>query len=275
MKKLFNLGEYNKQGYLHLKKFFPVEEIEKIRTEAKNIFIQQMINKKIISSVDINEIEFEKAMFEFFQNDLQVFMNCGKQAQHLISLHRLSLDDRLVSVLHTLGLESPVISTRPVLFFNSRHLAKKEVYWKVFAHQDWRSMQGSLDSIVVWIPLMDIDFKLGALEIVPESHMKGLLKNEIVDSFGKIEDNEVQKLDFVSIPVSQGDVVIFSAFLVHRSGNNVSEAIRWSCHFRYNNLCEATFIQRGYPHPYLYKPQEDLITAGFPKLEHLQGIFKK
>ena len=69
-----------------------------------------------------------------------------------------------------LGLRFPNVSTRPVLFFNSRHLAEKEVYWKVSPHQDWRSMQGSLDSVVVWLPLCDIDVALGALEVVPQSH---------------------------------------------------------------------------------------------------------
>ena len=62
---------------------------------------------------------FERGMGELFDADLQTFTNCGKQAQHLISLHRLSLDERVVRAIVDLGLEFPNISTRPVLYFNS------------------------------------------------------------------------------------------------------------------------------------------------------------
>ena len=51
-----------------------------------------------------------------------------------------------------------------------------------------------------------------------------------------------------------GDLLAFSAFLVHRSGTNSTESIRWSCHFRYNDLAEATFVERGYPHAYVIIP---------------------
>lgn len=132
-------------------------------------------------------------------------------------------------------------------------------------------MQGSLDSIVVWVPLADVDVKLGALEVVPGSHKLGLMTSEVVNSFGKVDrfnDN-----DFVSVEATQGDVLFFSSFLVHRSGVNVTDSIRWSCHFRYNNLAEQTFIERGYPHAYIYKPQEELITAGFPSEELLGNFF--
>jgi len=210
-------------------------------------------------------------MFRFFKADMQGFTNCGKQVQHLISLHRLSLEESIEIVLKRLGLSFPNISTRPVLYFNSRYLAKKEVYWRVFPHQDWRSMQGSLDSVVVWIPLIDIPLALGSLEVVPGSHIEGLSTIEVVDGFGRVEHYEDQ--DFTALETEQGDALFFSAFLVHRSGTNRTDSIRWSCHFRYNNLDEQTFIDRGYPHPYLYKPQEDLITAGFPTKEMLSSLF--
>ena len=75
------------------------------------------------------------------------------------------------------------------------------------------------------------------------------------------------------LEVERGDVLFFSTLLVHQSGTNVSPGIRWSCHFRYNNLREATFIERGYPHPYLYKPQSDLITPDFPSPAEVRAVF--
>jgi ectoine hydroxylase-related dioxygenase (phytanoyl-CoA dioxygenase family) len=77
----------------------------------------------------------------------------------------------------------------------------------------------------------------------------------------------------VPVEVERGDALFFSTLLLHSSGTNVREAIRWSCHFRYNNLLEPTFIDRGFPHPYVYRPQEELITPGFPSREEVRRTY--
>ncbi|MGE3317123.1 MAG: phytanoyl-CoA dioxygenase family protein [Planctomycetaceae bacterium] len=264
---------YRERGYLRLRNFVDRSAIDEIRNDARRVFEFQMQARGISARADAEatESEFEQELFEFFRRDVAGFANCGKQIQHLISLHRLSLDARIQNVLRDLGLQFPNISTRPVMFFNSRHLATKEVYWRVFAHQDWRSMQGSLNAVVVWLPLGNIDRNLGALEIVPGSHRLGLVTTEIIERFGKVDG--FQETDFEAVEVEKGDALFFSAFLVHRSGTNSTEAIRWSCHFRYNDLAESTFISRGYPHPYLYQPVEELLTPGFPAREEVERIF--
>jgi len=263
---------YRSQGYTLVKGLFAKEEIELIRSEAKEIFASQMLRCGIIESLAINETDFTNGMYELFQIELPAFMNCGKQVQHLISLHQLSLDDRIVARLRALGLDHPNISTRPVLYFNSERLAKKEVYWRLSLHQDWRSMQGSLDSVVVWLPLIDIGRDLGALEVIPGSHKWGLLDADIVDGYGKLRTS-VDESDLVTVEIEAGDALFFSTFLVHRSGTNMTDAIRWSCHFRYNNLREQTFIERGFPHPYIYHPQTDLITPEFPRRAQVLRTF--
>lgn len=266
------MEEYRENGYLLLRSLFDKQEIDVIRDEAKEVFALQMARLGIPGTVDVSEDEFERGMFELFEKDVQTFANCGKQAQHLISLHRLSLDERIVGKLNELGLDFPNVSTRPVMYFNHRNLAKKEVYWKLSAHQDWRSMQGSLDSVVVWVPLVDVDKELGALEIIPGSHKWGLLEAEMADGYGQLEE-EIENAEMVPVEVEKGDALFFSSFLAHQSGTNVTEHIRWSCHFRYNNLREETFVERGYPHPYVYHPQKELITENFPSRELVEQAF--
>jgi hypothetical protein len=43
---------------------------------------------------------------------------------------------------------------------------------------------------------------------------------------------------------------------------------------RYNNFAEQTFIERGYPHAFTYKPQENLITPAFPSRDLLREMFE-
>jgi phytanoyl-CoA dioxygenase PhyH len=271
------IAAYRRQGFLHLRGLFDRREIEALRRDAVRVFQLQLAARGATPHGPLpqhapSECELEQAIFQLFREDVARFANCGKQIQHLVSLHRLSLDARILDLLQGLGLAFPNICTRPVLFFNSRHLATKEVYWRVFAHQDWRSMQGSLNSVVVWIPLHDINRNLGALEIVPESHRLGLLTTEVIERFGKVD--RFTDGDFQSVEVEQGDLLLFSAFLVHRSGTNSTHSIRWSCHFRYNDLAEATFIERGYPHAYVYHPVDELLTPGFPSPADVRRLFE-
>jgi ectoine hydroxylase-related dioxygenase (phytanoyl-CoA dioxygenase family) len=132
-------------------------------------------------------------------------------------------------------------------------------------------MQGSLNAIVVWVPLAPVAKELGALEIIPGSHLGGLQESRQDEWYRHIEG--LGDDQYKSIEMEAGDVLFFSAFLIHRSGHNVTDSIRWSCHFRYNDLDEPTFISRKYPNPYTYTPQQELVTKDFPSVEHLQQAF--
>ena len=260
---MIDVDGYREQGFALARGFFERREIERIQREAQEVFTVQMRRHGIVADERPAMEVVEAGMFDLFERDLQTFTNCGKQAQHLISLHRLSLDPRITDALGELGLRAPNISTRPVLYFNHPRLAKKEVYWRLDSHQDWRSMQGSLDACVVWIPLVDIARDLGALEVAPASHLDGLVPADMEDGYAPLRSDETAA-DMVPVEVERGDALFFSALLLHRSGTNVTDRIRWSCHFRYNNLDEPTFVERGYPHPYVYHPQSELITRDFP-----------
>ena len=71
----------------------------------------------------------------------------------------------------------------------------------------------------------------------------------------KLLKEESKEEDFISISnLEAGDIVFFNSKLVHKSGNLSCNDIRWTAQFRYNDLLESNFIERGYPHPYVYKP---------------------
>lgn len=270
------IENYKKNGYLHLKGFLNKEQVENILIDAKNIFLRQFNQKGYTKERDIKKIinsDFNQYLFRLFQEDLECLSNCGKQAQHLISLHRLSLDNNIIEQLKKFDLKFPAISTRPVLYFNHPKLAKKKVFYKVDAHQDWRSMQGSLNSIIIWVPLMDIDKELGALELLPGSHLQGLRTDHFENGFGMVSLNESEVSKMTPVVVKVGDVLLFSSLLIHQSGENITDMPRWSCHFRYNDLDEPTFIQRKYAHPYIYKPIDELITPNFPLTEDIKNTF--
>jgi ectoine hydroxylase-related dioxygenase (phytanoyl-CoA dioxygenase family) len=187
---------FTKNGYLVLEGFFPKQAIESVLKEAKNVFLRQFIAKKYVTPCaleDLDEAQFNSFLYRLFEEDIECLSNCGKQAQHLISLHTLSLDAKIVDLLQRMGLKTPIVSTRPVLYFNHPKLAKQKVFHTVDAHQDWRSMQGSLNAVVIWIPLVDINKALGALEILPKSHLDGLRTDHIENGFGMVALTDAEK----------------------------------------------------------------------------------
>ncbi len=271
---MINVEEYHKQGYQIVRNLFSKEEIDEVYKDSKAIFLNQLNNVGLGGTFEKEE-DFNKALFQLFEHFPERIIASGKHFQHGVSLHRLSLDERIIKILKQLGLSFPNVCTRPMLFFNAQKLAKKQVYWKMDPHQDWRSMQGSLNSIVAWVALVDIDVNLGALEILPGSHLKGLQTGEMVDSFGLIPENVLEGKKWLPIEVKKGDVLFFSSFLIHQSGHNATEnGIRWSCHFRYNDMNEPDFIERGYPHPYVYYPDSTVITPNYPTEDKITAYFK-
>ncbi|HMJ67949.1 MAG TPA: phytanoyl-CoA dioxygenase family protein [Cyclobacteriaceae bacterium] len=268
---------YRKNGYLLLKNFLDKSEVDTVLTEARNVFRRQFEERDYAPSTTngkLNEPQFNENMYRLFEEDFECLSNCGKQVQHLISLHSLSLKSEIVELLLAVGLTSPTVSTRPVMFFNHPRLAKQKVFHTVDPHQDWRSMQGSLNSVVIWVPLIDIPRELGALEILPGSHLHGLRTDHIEKGFGMVKLTDEENKKMLSVEVNVGDALLFSSFLIHQSGQNVTDRPRWSCHFRYNDLDEATFIERKFAHPYIYKPSEELITPNFPVNDDINRIFQ-
>ncbi|XKE45433.1 phytanoyl-CoA dioxygenase family protein [Halomonas organivorans] len=265
--------EYLSNGFVHLRGFFDPVRVAEIREEACRLFARQMMCLGHLdeSGVD-DESAFNAALYAMFEHHPEILFNCGKQAQHLTSLHCLSLDRTLLNTMQSLGLSWPVISTRPVLYFNHRKLATKPVYHTVPPHQDWRSMQGSINAAVAWVPLMDIPRSLGGLRVIPGSHKNGLVSESFQDGFGYVEIEDESR--FVDVETQCGDVLIFSAFLVHGSGDNTTDTPRWSCHFRYNDLDEPSFVERGYPHPYAYYPRDEVLTPEFPINNHAEMYYK-
>ncbi|MEZ0608519.1 phytanoyl-CoA dioxygenase family protein [Fibrella sp. WM1] len=267
------IEQYKEQGFLLLKGVLPKEVIEPIYREARAIFARQ-IERVLGQKVDIDDRDaFEAAMFAFFEADFNAFSSTGKTVQHTIALHKLGVSDEIIDAIKALGLTEPVIAVRPSMQFNSRFLSKDgNTYWRLGAHQDWRNGQGSLDSVVVWFPMVPAGEEIGALQVIPGSHRDGLMQADAAGYAGVIGE-EIDDSRYVQTEYEVGDMLFFSALLVHRSGNNVTRNIRWSVQLRYNNLAEPTFIERGYPMPYIYRPQDELITPDFPTSEQIREVY--
>ena len=77
----------------------------------------------------------------------------------------------------------------------------------------------------VWIPLEDSTRDQGCLQVIPESHNKGLqpFSHKECGTCNLGIDTEIAIEDREFLPANAGDTVSFSAFLQHASDGNITE----------------------------------------------------
>jgi len=242
-----NLKEQlEKDGYVILRDLFLEETIENIKITAQNVFEIQFTYFGYTGT-------FKEKAIKLFKEQNEVFKNCGKLIQTgLPSLYQLAVNEGLLNWVSSLGdIPNPIMCTRPVLYFNHPELAKSKEYYMTPTHQDWSSMRSSLNSLIVWIPLVDVDDQNGSIIIYPGSHKLGILDWKSEGGFAKVEKPNIEP---IQPKLKVGDVAIFSSLLVHESGKIKDDSIRFSCHFRYTDINNLEYIERGFENPYQYIP---------------------
>jgi ectoine hydroxylase-related dioxygenase (phytanoyl-CoA dioxygenase family) len=185
---------------------------------------------------------------------------------------KIGQSDKVIKTLKRLNIYNPIFSTDPLIMLHSDFVQEKN--YAPF-HQDWRSIQGSLNNIVIWVPLVDVKKNMNSIEYIESSHLNGLAPTIKDKWFRKIKKIKTTTKDIKSINISKGDAFIFSSFLIHRSGINTSNFIRVSLQYRYNDLEDSYFINNGYPYPYEYaKPNDKLIIKKLPSKKQIRKKFK-
>ena len=213
-KSQINLEELKKHGYFIVKNFLSHDTIENIKETYQNIFLKQIKSNNFNNETDIPH-SFDEAITYLYKHEKELFISSAKQSQKILPLYEIASSVEVKELLDSIEIENPVISYMPLLLFNSKILND---YITPF-HQDWRSMQGSLDSIVIWIPLQDVYDGFGNIEFVKGSHKYGLLKSEKDTWYRKLK-KQINPNDVCSVNIKKGDALVFSTFLIHRTGIN-------------------------------------------------------
>ncbi len=265
---------YNRDGYVVLPGFFNATVRGAVQRDLDAVFRR----RAEALGLDLPEGEDQRAFSELlaglFRKDIPSYVAAAKLTQHLASVHAMGLSAELMGLLADLGMALPSISTRPVIHFMADRLRIPGGYQKTPPHQDWRSTQGSLDSVTLWSPLFDVGLADYPLEIIPGSHRGGLLPTVPDMPNERIADGACDPDAFVPAPLKAGDAVIFSGFLVHRTGERGGEQVRVSFSFRFNNAAEPSFAARNYPNPYLYRADPTIVTPGFAGPDDVEALFK-
>lgn len=261
------------EGYVVLRGVLDTAWLDQINAEMLELFHIQLRRLNLpVTTGDFREA-FHADALRLLQADIPTYISAARLTQMLPSVHRLMISEPIMQIARRLGLDMPVISTRVSNHIISESLKIPGGYHKSPPHQDWRSIQGSLDSIVLWAPTTPVTEQSHPLEVAPRTHLLGLLPTVDHIQTPAVSDPRVQESDYIPLSMNPGDVVAFSTFLVHRTGDQGDGKVRVAYSGRFNNAAEPTYAAHGYPTPYKYSYQTDLIVPDFPKAADLARIF--
>lgn len=161
------------------------------------------------------------------------------------------------------GIGEPIAQTNPVC----HAMGFDESYDGVGPHQDWPALQSSLNAVTVWIPLDNVDEDDYPVEVVPGSHMLGLLPAKAGAHYSEIDAAGVE---FVPVYVPRGGALFFSVFTIHRTRTpGIRPRVAFS--HRYEDGACDWFVEQGYP-----SAQSRVIDRKIrviPSMEHVRRAF--
>jgi ectoine hydroxylase-related dioxygenase (phytanoyl-CoA dioxygenase family) len=244
-----------------------------IERDLANVFHRRAKAAGLDAALPSSYDDLSNLIIALKQHDQSAYLQAAKTANHLASLSQLCVSPEVMALVRDLGLLTPTIATRTVLHFMANSLAIEGGYLKTPPHQDFRSVQGSLNSIVLWTPLADVGLDDYPVIVADGSHRLGLLPSTEHVFGHQIEPARLEGLDFHPVKLKRGEVLVFSTLLVHATSETGSTRVRIAASFRFNDAADSSYIERGLPIPYIYKADMALRTPDFPTPAHMDAIF--
>lgn len=131
-------------------------------------------------------------------------------------------------------------------------------------HQDYRLIQGSVDTLTCWVPLGDCPVSLGSLRMLRGSHLGGLVEADPGKGPGGLQV-EVADDDerWCTSDYEAGDVIVFTSLTVHGALRNNEDRLRFSADFRYQSALEPVLAASLEPHYTPMVPEWDELAEGW------------
>src|SRR5579864_756948 len=169
------LAPFRRDGFAVVRNLIPIATLDSLVADIAGVFSRRARALGPDFPEPVDHPSLSALLTRLFGHDQSAYIATARQTQHLASVHRLGLGPELMGVVSELGLAVPALSTRPVIHYMADLLKIEGGYHKTPIHQDWRSVQGSLDGLSIWLPLFDVGANDYPLEVISGSHRRGLL----------------------------------------------------------------------------------------------------
>ena len=245
---------FHKNGYLKIKNVLDKKQIELL---GKTILLLCKKYAKhdfddISSKKCFDDKKFHNAIIKLKEKNPRVFGAIYDSLQCSVALQSLLISDKTLKIISTLSGEPP--ENHSLFHSLIRMDVPKDSRNKLSWHQDFVSSEKIMDhpnGMVAWITLVNVNYENGAIEICPKSHTDSNAKNMIVkkrngdkntSEYLDVPKSIIDKYSSMVIKAEVGDIVIMSMTILHQSGINASNLIRFTALGRYYPMNVEDFL---------------------------------
>lgn len=195
------------------------------------------------------------------------FFRAYEAVQRLQAFHELAHATSLVDVTRDLIGEDVLVHPRKIF----RVSPPENPDYVTPPHQDYRLVQGTVDTLTLWLPLGDCPDELGGLRVLADSHRPGLQQIHAVSKTGGVAvDADENDERWTSTSFQAGDVLVFHSLTVHGAKPNVSSGLRLSADFRYQAVSQPVVTYSLSPHYFPRMPEYSELTKDWTSTRSIE-----
>jgi len=245
---------FHENGYLKITNIVGKKQIEII---GKTILLLGKKYSKsyfdnIYSENVFDDKKFHNAVIKLKEKNPRIFGAIYDSLQCSVALQSILMNEKILKIISTLSGEAP--QNHSLFHSLIRMDVPEDSINKLSWHQDFVSSEKVMDhpnGIVAWIPLVNVNYENGSIEICPKSHTDSNAKNMIVkkrntgtntSEYLDVPKSIIDKYPSRTIKAEVGDIVIMSMTILHQSGINASNLIRFTALGRYYPMNVEDFL---------------------------------
>lgn len=256
-------SQFGERGYLIIEGLLTPAQVEAAKTAMDRLV--DLEAEKLIQAGKLDDPmtarPFETRLLDLYRDHLELAPNSYRYNLQIAELFDFFYNPNLLDIVERiLGPEIrlyPNYTVRPKFPRQEQH----QVLW----HQDGgytARLNGGQDveelrMVNVWSPLVPATVENGCMQFVPGSHKLGVVPHEEREYYLEIPREVMAErvADVVDVEVDPGDVVLFHNLLFHQGQPNVSDHVRWSLDWRYQDATQPTMrddeghLARSKAHP--------------------------
>jgi len=232
---------FKNDGFYIAKGIINEDEIGSIFENVLQNYLKRNTSSECTNEVTrIDSTLLNQEMIKFREENLETFSEIYDACQSSVSLVNL-ITSRKISEISTRLLDceiSQLSHSGNMIRMDPPYDTRNKTAW----HQEIAFVRNP--GLVLWIPLVEMTDDIGPLHILKKSHLEGEIvieRNNINDytssrvSQTEIPDEILEKFEDSAVEIEKGDALFFDHKLIHKSGDNTSKRIRFSCQTRYMN----------------------------------------
>lgn len=246
-----------------MNKHFAEEGFCVFKSKANKILMDKVIGEfrdVLIEQLTLNNIRYTEGMnLQYYirllaTKNISAYFSCIKVAEAFYSMYELMVSSDIKMICESAGFKSISMPIRPAFhivdYVVSELVLKQKGFHELPQHQDWSALQSSIDTLVFWIPTIDITENVPGIELAPKTHLLGHLPTKNHQFGHTIDDSyQIPNEKFTKPKLNRGDILVFSSFLVHRSESSLKfsrDASRIALSFRASNVSDNEYASRNY-----------------------------